>query len=184
MIEKAPTTGTPRPGPSGAQPRPRKPFASHGPYTPDQNRVCLGASALHQVFVLCSERHAFESLKTRREGRSTVLTPAHRVIPRFPSHQRPSFLQIQELAGKGRLHTNDDGIVLLVRNPTPAPYSLQPAGRAACLSGDEPIQGPTYNNRRRRCRRHRRIAQASTTTQVANFFFKKTSQKRGGTRVP
>ena len=59
----------------------------------------------------------------------------------FPSHQRPSFSEIQELAGKGRLHTTDDGTVLLVRQPTPqpAPYSQRPVGRAVCLLTDGPI---------------------------------------------
>ena len=59
------------------------------------------------------------------------------VLARFPSHQRSPFLEIQELAGKGRLHATDEDIVLLVRNPTPAHYSLRPAGRAACLLCDE-----------------------------------------------
>ena len=59
----------------------------------------------------------------------------------FPSHQRPYFLEIQELAGKDRLHTTDDGNVLLVRQPTPqpAPDSQRPVGRAACLQNDEPV---------------------------------------------
>ena len=58
----------------------------------------------------------------------------------FPSHQRPSFWETQELAGEGRLHTTDDGIVLLVRQPTSQPPSdsLRPMGRAACLLKDEP----------------------------------------------
>ena len=59
---------------------------------------------------------------------------------RFLSHQRPPFSEIHELLGKGRLHTTDEGIALLVRNPTPARYSLRPAGRAACLLEDEPIR--------------------------------------------
>ena len=59
------------------------------------------------------------------------------VLARFSSHQRPSFSEIQELAGKGRLHTTDEDIAL-VRNPTPAPYSLRPARRAAAFWGDEP----------------------------------------------
>ena len=60
----------------------------------------------------------------------------------FPSHQRPSFAEIQELAGKGRLHTTEDGIVLLVRNPSPPPLpgSERPVGRAACLLNDEPVR--------------------------------------------
>ena len=51
----------------------------------------------------------------------------------FPSHQRPSFSEIQELAGKGRLHTTDDGTILLVRQPTPqpAPDSQRAVRRAA-----------------------------------------------------
>ena len=56
----------------------------------------------------------------------------------YPSHNRPSLSDIQELAGKGRLHTINDGIVLLVRNPPPdAPSST---GRAACLLNDEPAR--------------------------------------------
>ena len=41
----------------------------------------------------------------------------------YPSHQRPSLSDIQELAGKGRLHTTNDDIALLVGNPTPPPTS-------------------------------------------------------------
>ena len=37
----------------------------------------------------------------------------------FPLHQRSSFSEIQELAGKDQLHTTDDGIVLLVLKPIP-----------------------------------------------------------------
>ena len=33
----------------------------------------------------------------------------------FPSHQRPSFSEIQDFAGKGRLHTTGDGPIMLVR---------------------------------------------------------------------
>ena len=43
------------------------------------------------------------------------------VMPCFPSHQRSSFSGIQELAGKGRLHTTDNGIVLIVGQLTPPP---------------------------------------------------------------
>ena len=53
----------------------------------------------------------------------------------YPSHKRRSLSDIQELVGKGRLHTTDDDIVLLVRNPTPSPTrSDKPnrVGRAAC----------------------------------------------------
>ena len=57
----------------------------------------------------------------------------------FPSHQHPSCSEIQELAGKSRLHTTDNGIVLLVRQPTPQPLSdsQHPVGRAACLLDDD-----------------------------------------------
>ena len=60
----------------------------------------------------------------------------------FASHQRPSFPEIQGFAGKGRLHTTDDGIVLLVRQLTPYPPSDSPrlVGRAACLLNDEAVR--------------------------------------------
>ena len=59
----------------------------------------------------------------------------------FPSHQRPSFSEIQELTGRSRLHINDDGIVVLVRQPTPQPPDSQrPMGHAACLLNDEPVR--------------------------------------------
>ena len=41
----------------------------------------------------------------------------------YPSFNRPSISDFQVLAGKGRLHTSDDDIVLLVRNPTLRPTS-------------------------------------------------------------
>ena len=60
----------------------------------------------------------------------------------YPSHERPSLSDIQELAGKGQLHTTDDDFVLLVRNRTPPlTTSDEPSsvGRAACLLNDELI---------------------------------------------
>ena len=60
----------------------------------------------------------------------------------YPSHKRPSLSDIQELDGKGRLHTTDNDILLLVRNPTPPlTTSAEPSsvGRAACSLNDEPI---------------------------------------------
>ena len=74
-------------------------------------------------------------------GRPSALPPEF--LSCYPSHKRPSLSGIQELAGKGRLHTADDDIVLLVRNPTPLPTtSDEPStvGRAACLLNDEPIR--------------------------------------------
>ena len=66
---------------------------------------------------------------------------AHPSLSAFPlSHQRPPFPEIQELAGKCRLHTTDEDIVLLVHNPTPAHCSLRPAVRTARLLGDKPIR--------------------------------------------
>ena len=64
------------------------------------------------------------------------------VLSCYPSHQRPSLSDNQELAGEGRLHTTDDDIVLLVRNPTPSPTPDAPSlvGRAVCLLNDEPIR--------------------------------------------
>ena len=61
----------------------------------------------------------------------------------YPSHKRSSLSDIQELAGKGRLHTTDDDIVLLVRNPTlPPTRSDKPnsVGRVACLLNEEPVR--------------------------------------------
>ena len=61
----------------------------------------------------------------------------------YPSNQRPSLSDIQELAGKGRLHTTDNDIVLLVRNPTPplkTSVESSSVGRAACFLNDEPIR--------------------------------------------
>ena len=74
-------------------------------------------------------------------GRPSALPPDF--LSCYPSHKRPSLLDIQELAGKGRLHTTDDDIVLLVHNPTPpltttaGPSSV---GRVACLLNEEPIR--------------------------------------------
>ena len=67
--------------------------------------------------------------------------PAARVLSCYSSYKRPSCLDIQELAGKRRLHTTDHDTVLLVRNPTPAPTTSDKPnfmGRAACLLNDEP----------------------------------------------
>ena len=65
---------------------------------------------------------------------------ARQSLSAFPLVSAPPFSEIQELAGKGRLHTTDEDIVLLVRSPTPAHYSLRPAERAACLLSDEPVR--------------------------------------------
>ena len=60
----------------------------------------------------------------------------------FPLHQRLSFSEIQELAGRGRAHPTEDGVVLLVRQRTlpPPPDSQRPVGRAACVLNDEPVR--------------------------------------------
>ena len=65
-------------------------------------------------------------------GRPSALPPDF--LSCYPSHQRPSLSGIQDLAGKGRLRTTDDDIVLLVRNPTlpPTPDEPSSVGRAAC----------------------------------------------------
>ena len=71
----------------------------------------------------------------------SVLPP--NVLACYLSNKRPSISDIQELAGKGRLHTTDDDIVLLVRYPTlPPRRSDKPnsAGRAACLLNDEQVR--------------------------------------------
>ena len=72
-----------------------------------------------------------------------AIGPAARLLACYLSHKRPSFSDLKELAGKGRLHTTDDDIVLLVRNPTlPPTRSDKPnsTGRAACLLNDEPVR--------------------------------------------
>lgn len=60
----------------------------------------------------------------------------------YPLTPAPSFSEVQKLAGKGRLHTTDDGIVLLARKPTPPPpsSSQRPARRAACWLNHEPVR--------------------------------------------
>ena len=73
-------------------------------------------------------------------GRPLVLLAD--ILSCFPSHHRPSFSGIQEFADKNRLHTTDDGIVLLVRQLTPPPpsNSQRQVGRAACLLNDERVR--------------------------------------------
>ena len=74
-------------------------------------------------------------------GRPSALPPDF--LSFYPSHKRPSLSDIQELAGKRRLHTTGDDTVLLVRNPTPpTKTSDEPSsvGRAACLLNDESIR--------------------------------------------
>ena len=73
-------------------------------------------------------------------GRPSALLPFF--LSCYPSHQRPSLSDSQELAGKGRLHTPDDDIVLLVGNPQPPPPPDAPrsVGRAACLLNNEPVR--------------------------------------------
>ena len=67
----------------------------------------------------------------------------------YPLHKGPSLSDISELAGKGRLHTTDDDIVLLVRNSTPPlTTSAEPSsvGRAACLLTTDPFaSASTYS---------------------------------------
>ena len=48
-------------------------------------------------------------------GRPSALTPD--LLACYPSHKRPFLPDIQELAGKDRVHTTDGDIVLLARNP-------------------------------------------------------------------
>ena len=51
----------------------------------------------------------------------------------YPSHKHPFLSDIQELAGKGRLHETDDTFVLLVRNPTLPPTTSVKLCGASCL---------------------------------------------------
>ena len=63
-------------------------------------------------------------------------------LDHLPSVRRPPLLEIRDLSNKGRLHVDDDGLVLLVRKPTAPPSSAttRPGGRAARLLNDEPIR--------------------------------------------
>ena len=124
---------------------------SESPSAPKAGLDALGAAAeINSGDSAARYLHAGWESKKRTEP--TCYTAIHcillgqplvlptKVLARFLSHQRPPFSEIQELAGNGRLHTTDEEIVLLVRNPTPAHYPLRPAGRAACLLGGEPIR--------------------------------------------
>ena len=74
-------------------------------------------------------------------GRPSVLPPEFLVC--YPSHNRPSLSDIQELAEKGRLQTTDDDIFLLVCNPTLPPTRSEKPNSvelAACLLKDEPVR--------------------------------------------
>lgn len=73
-------------------------------------------------------------------GRSPALPPDELSGPH--SHQRPSFSEVQELAGKGRLHTMQEGIVLIYRKLIPPllPGASRPVGPAACLLSFKPIR--------------------------------------------
>ena len=73
-------------------------------------------------------------------GRPSVLPPDFSAC--YPSYKRPFLSDIKELAGKGRLHTTDGDIVLLLCNPTLPPSrsdKLNSVGRAACLLNSEPL---------------------------------------------
>ena len=91
------------------------------------------------------EQHAeptcHAAMRYMSTGQPSVRPPD--ILACYPSHKLPSLSGIQKLAGKGRLHTSDDDIALLVRNPTPTPTrSDKPnsVGRAACLLNDEPVR--------------------------------------------
>ena len=73
-------------------------------------------------------------------SRPSVLPPD--ALACYIPHKRLSLSDIKKLAGKGRLHTTDDDVVLLVRNPTLATTTADKpnsAGRAACLLNDDPV---------------------------------------------
>lgn len=55
----------------------------------------------------------------------------------IPSSRRPSFIDVRELAYKGRLFVDDDDVMLLVRKSTAPPSSSRPVGRVARLLNDE-----------------------------------------------
>ena len=74
-------------------------------------------------------------------GRPSALPPDF--LASYPSPKCSVLSDIEELAGEGRLHTTDDDIVQLVRNPTLPPTSSDKpnsVGRAGCLLNDEPVR--------------------------------------------
>ena len=74
-------------------------------------------------------------------GRPSALPPDF--LACYLSNKRTSLSDTKELAGKGRLHTTDDDIVLLVRTPTLPPTRYDKpnsVGRAVCLLNDEPVR--------------------------------------------
>ena len=88
------------------------------------------------------EQHAEPTCHAQMRYVSTGLLPPD-ILACYLSHKRPSLSDLKELVGKGRLHTTDDDIVLLVRNPTlPPTRSDKPNSvrRAACLLNDEPVR--------------------------------------------
>ena len=87
-------------------------------------------------FVDSVARYSHADWKREQHAEPTCHITIHYISIRRPSAKRPSLSDIRELAGKGRLHTTDDDIVLLVRNPALSPTrSEKPnsVGRAACL---------------------------------------------------
>ena len=75
-----------------------------------------------------------------QQGRPPALRP--HFLDHIPSHMRPSFDEIRELATKARIVTTDIGVQLLARKPTnpPAANAARPSGRAARLLNDEPVR--------------------------------------------
>ena len=75
-----------------------------------------------------------------QQGRPPALRP--HFLDHIPSHMRPSFDEIRELASKARIFTTDTGVPLLARKPTnaPAANATRPSGRAARLLNDEPVR--------------------------------------------
>ena len=73
-------------------------------------------------------------------GEPPVLPPGF--LDSYPAAHRPSFSDIRDLAHKGRLHLDDEAVVLLVRKPTKIPPVVpsRPSGRAARLLNDEPVR--------------------------------------------
>ena len=68
-------------------------------------------------------------------GRPSVLPPDG--LACYLSHKPPTLSDIQELAGKGRLHSTDDDIVLLPTLPPTRSDKPNSVGRVASLLNDE-----------------------------------------------
>ncbi|CAB1104650.1 unnamed protein product [Ectocarpus sp. CCAP 1310/34] len=108
-----------------------------GGLVPTSPTSVLGGLAPSTDDFIDFRRHAIRFILL---GRPSAL-PSY-FLDHLPSARRPPLSEIRDLSNKGRLHVDDDGLVLLVRKQTTPPLSAatRPGGRAARLLNDEPIR--------------------------------------------